>query len=99
MFSFNSLRGLLGVVTDVVRLELSPSDAEVKLGAFCPKGAVLSTRGMARISDFALAHIGSGKVMGPIIPHALSSVSESSRLDLLFGLILSVSIGVRFSSS
>ena len=52
-----------------------------------------------RISGFALAQIGNGKVIGPIISHALSNVLESSRPDLALGSILSVSIGVRFSSS
>ena len=102
MLCANSLLGLPGVTTDVVELELSPNDAEAKLGVFCLrlfKGAVLSTRGIERISGFALAHIGSGKVMGPIISHALSSVLESSRPDLSCGSILSVSIRVRFSSS
>ena len=98
----NSLLGLLGVATDVGRLESSPSDAEAELGVFClrlSKGAVLSTRGIARISGFALAHIGNGKVIGPIISHAFSSFLESSRPDLSSGSILSVSIRVRFSSS
>ena len=46
MLCSNSLLGLLGVTTDVIGLELSPSDAEAKLGVSCLrlfKGAVLST--------------------------------------------------------
>lgn len=46
MLCTNLLFELLGVSTDVVGLELSPSDVEVKLGVLCLKlckGVVLST--------------------------------------------------------
>ena len=102
MVCSNLLLGLLGVATNVGGLELSPSDAEAKLGVFCRRllnGAVQSTRGIARNSGLTLAHIGNGKVIGPTLSHAFSSVWESSRPDLSSGSILSVSIRVRFTSS
>ena len=99
---FDSWLGLLGVATEVVGLELSPSDREAKLGVFCLRfslGVMLSARGIARNSGLALAHTGNSKVAGPIIPHALPNVKGSSRIDLSFGSILSVSIFVRLRCS
>ena len=101
LFSMSLLR-FSGVGTEVVGLESLPSDAEAKLGVSCLrlfKGTVLSTRGIARNSGFALAHIGNGKIVVPIISQAFSSALGSSRPDLSFGSTLSVSILVRLSSS